>query len=204
MGSRAAPVMGPLRRAAYSGSASAQAPAPREPPHTSRAPWATQLVRGSRIVTVVSKLGGRVTVSTQQLACSAPSAIQRVRNLLNTVLPKPGLVSASPKAYFPSILLRTASAASRSDKPSAYGIIVTRASRPGAAAGRPRTAKRGTKGIAVKRGPNSIAPAPREIAVGRRLWPPGRSPREWVLAVALVPIRATPSQRSRTGSNATG
>jgi hypothetical protein len=61
--------------------------------------------------------------------CSVCPATSRVRNSLGTVWSKPGSMTSRLTVYFPFIRRRTASAAWRSDKPSAHGNTVAKASR---------------------------------------------------------------------------
>ena len=74
----------------------------------------------------------------EQSASAALPARRRSRNSLSTEKSKPGSVNSSPKRYFQSIRARTASAAWRSARFSRNCMIVTRASRQGAALGSPR------------------------------------------------------------------
>jgi hypothetical protein len=83
---------------------------------------------------------GQQGLEQQLFACPATS---RVRNSLSTVWVKPGSVNSKLKAYFQSIRLRTASAAWRSDNPSANCMTVVKARRHGDAAGWPRAGNKG-------------------------------------------------------------
>ena len=72
--------------------------------------------------------------------CAPSPSTSRVRNSLSTEASNPVSVSSKPRTYFQSIRLRTASAAWRSDRPSANCSTDTKASRAGETAGRPRVA----------------------------------------------------------------
>ena len=85
------------------------------------------------------RLAGRQQRLEQQCARLRRRA-RRARNSQSTEKWKPGSSSSRPSAYFQSIRARTASAAWRSESPSANCMTVTSASRHGLSAGRPRTA----------------------------------------------------------------
>ena len=71
--------------------------------------------------------------------------MRRARNSQSTEKWKPGSVNSRPRAYIQSMRARTASAAWRSESPSANCMTVTSARRQGASAGRPRVANSGVK-----------------------------------------------------------
>jgi hypothetical protein len=111
--------------------------------------------------------------------------MRRARNAERREQAQPESARSQPRAYVQSIRARTAAAAGRSDSPSATCLTVTRVSRHGASAGRPRAGSRAAKSASAKT-------VPRTSRLCRERLPLGQA------------ARATPAVSSGTGPIGSG
>src|SRR5436305_3318565 len=105
--------------------------------------------------------------SSGRIFSSAEPATKRERNSLSTVLSNPESVSSRPSRYFQSIRLRTASAACRSERFSAYCSRLTSISRQGASAGCPREGNKEAKSPSENKVPSSSRRRRQELPRGK-------------------------------------